>query len=60
MFCSRTCNNTINKVHEPALRITLDNNIDSFVDLQAGSQDMKNHHQSIHILITELLKVVNN
>lgn len=31
MFCSTTSNNTINKIQEPALRIILANNIESFV-----------------------------
>ena len=60
MFCSRTPNNGINKVHERALRIALDNNIESFLELLGKSQVVTNHQQNIWILMTELFKVVNN
>ena len=40
---SRASNNTINKIHERALRITLDNNNESFVEPLARSQDMKSN-----------------
>ena len=40
---SRASINTINKIHERALRITLDNNNESFVELLARSQDMKSN-----------------
>ena len=60
MFCSRTSNNGINKVHERALRIALDNNIESFLKLLGKSQVVTNHQQNIWILMTELFKVVNN
>ena len=48
------------KIHEPALRIKLDNNIDSLVELLARSQDITNHHQDTQILMTKLYIFVNN
>ena len=56
----KNTNDAINKIHERALRIVLDNNIDGFIKLVAKSQDMTNHRQNIRILMTELFKVVNN
>ena len=59
MFCSKTSNNTINKIHKAARRITLDNNMDSFVELLARFQDI-NLHRNIQVLRKKLFKVVNN
>ena len=57
MFYSGTSDNAINKIHERALKITVDNKIGSFIELLTRSQDMTNHHhQNIKILVTELLK----
>ena len=56
MFYSRTSNNTFNKIHERALRITPDNKF----EVPTKSQDITNHHSNIQILMTEIFKVVNN
>ena len=56
MFCSRTFNNAINKIHERALRITTENNTDSFVEQLLKYQDATNHHKNIHILMTKQLE----
>ena len=56
MFCSRTFNNAINKIHERALTITTENNTDSFVEQLLKYQDATNHHKNIHILMTKQLE----
>ena len=40
--------------------ITLDKNIDSFVELLTRFHGMTNHYQNIQTLMTELFKVVHN
>ena len=60
MFCSRTSNNVINKIHERSLQVALDNNIGTFTELLAKSNDITNHHRNIQILMTEIFKIANN
>ena len=47
MFRSKTSNKTIKKINERTLWITLDTNINSFVELVTRSQDMTNHHRKL-------------
>ena len=49
MFCSGTSNNMINKIHDRALRLILQNN-----------NDTCNHHRNIQTLMVEIYKIKNN
>lgn len=60
MLCSKTSNKAIKKINERTLWITLDTNINSFVELVTRSQDMTNHYRKTQSLMTKLFKVVNN
>ena len=59
MFCSRTSNNMINKVHERALRVILDGDLSEFESLLQSNKDMWNHHKNIQSLMTEMFKIKN-
>ena len=61
MFCSRTSNNTINRIHERALRLCYDNITDkSFEELIVESKQVKIHNRNLHLLMTEVYKNLNN
>ena len=60
MFCSRTSNNMINKIHERALRLTLNDHTSDFDTLLQNSNDTCNHHRNIQTLMTEIYKMKNN
>ena len=56
MFCSRTSNNMINKIHERALQLILTDNKSDFDTLLQNS----NHHRNIQTLVVEIYKIKNN
>ena len=59
MFCSRTSNNMINKLHERSLRIILNDYSSDFNILLENNNDICNHHRNIQALLTEVFKIKN-
>ena len=57
MFCSRTSNNMINKVHERALRVLLNDHESDFETLLHINNDVCNHHRNIQTLLIEIFKI---
>ena len=60
MFCSRTSNNVINKNHERALRLILNDHTNDFDTLLQDNNDTCNHHRNIQTLVIEIYKMKNN
>ena len=60
MFCSRTSNNMINKIHERALRLILNDHTSDFDALLQNNNDTCNHHRNIQTLAVEIYKIKNN
>ena len=60
MFCSSQTNNMINKLHESALRIELNDQTSNFETLLAESRDACNYHGNIQTLMAEAYKIQNN
>ena len=54
MFCSRSCNNKINKLHERALRVVYDDYESSFDVLLNKNKSFSIHHQNIQKLMIEV------
>ena len=59
MFCSRTLNNMINKLHERSLRIILNYYSSNFNILLENNNDISNHHRNIQPLLIEVFKRKN-
>ena len=59
MFCSRSCNNKINKLHERALRLVYDDYESSFDVLLNKNKSFSIHHQNIQKLLIEVFKSLN-
>ena len=59
MFCSRTSNNMINKLHERSLRIILNDYSSDFNILLKNNNDICNHHRNIQALLIEVFKMKN-
>ena len=59
MFCSRSCNNKINKLHERALRLVYDDYESSFDVLINKNKSFSIHHQNVQKLMTEVYKFLN-
>ena len=57
MFCSRQTNNMINKIHERALRIVLNDHISDFETKLRNMNDITIHHRNIQTLMTKLFKI---
>ena len=57
MFCSRTSNNMINKVHERALKVILNNHERDFETLLQNNNDVCNHHRKIQTPLIEIFKL---
>ena len=53
-------NKTMNKIPAQPLKITLDNNISSFLELVANFKDIENHHRSIQNLMKKLFNTAKN
>ena len=60
MFCSRSLNNRLNRVHERSLRIAYDDYISSFEQLQEKDDTTNIHQQNLRTLATEMYKVSKN
>ena len=59
MFCSRSCNNKINTLHERVLRLAYDDYELSFDVLLNKNKSFSNHHQNIQKLMIEVYKSLN-
>ena len=59
MFCSRSCNNEITKLHERALRIVYNDYESSFDVLLYKNKASSIHHQNIQKLLIEVYKFLN-
>ena len=57
MFCSRTSNNMINKLHERSLRIILNDYSSDFNILLENNNHIWSHHRNIQALLTEVFKL---
>ena len=59
MFCSKTSNNIINKIHERILRFILNDHISDFDTLLQNNNGTCNH-RNIQTLMVEIYKIDNN
>ena len=66
MFCSRTSNNMMNRLHERSLRIILNDysiyillNLHTFNILLENNNDISNYDRNIQALLTEVFKTKN-
>ena len=59
VFFSRTSNNTVNKIHERALQLILNDHTSDFDKLLQNNNDSCNHHRSIRTLMIEIYKIKN-
>ena len=60
MFCFRTSNNMINKIHERSLILILNDQTSDFDRLLQNNNDTCNHHRYIQPLLIEIEKINNN
>ena len=60
MFCSKTPNNRIDKIHERALRLVYDDYETSFSDLLVTDGLFTVHHTNIQTLLLEMYKIKHN
>lgn len=60
MFCNRSENNRINRLHERALRLVNSDNNSTFEELLVQSRDVTIHHSNIQKLVTEVYKFSNS
>lgn len=60
MFCPRTSSNMLKKIQERSLRVILDDGVNSFADMLGQNVDIAKHQLNIQVLMTELLKIMNN
>ena len=59
MFHNRKLNNKINKLHKRCLRIVYSDSSSSFEELLETDNSVSVYHRNIHVLATELYKIVN-
>ena len=59
MFCSRTSQNLINKLHEWSLRTILNDYLSDFNILLENNNDICNHHINIQALLIAVFKIKN-
>ena len=59
MFCDRTLNAKINRLHERALRIAYNDYISSFEDLLVKDGSVTIHEKNLRSLVTEMFKIKN-
>ena len=57
MFCSRTSSNMINKIHERALGVILNDHENDFQTLLHNNNDLCNHHGNIQTPLIEIFKI---
>ena len=60
MMHNRTLNNKINKLHERARRVALDDDISSYSDLLVKSESYTIHERNLQKVVTLMYKVKNN
>ena len=60
MFCSRTLNNRINKLHERGLRLVYKDSLLTFEELLRKDNSFTIHHRNLQRLATEMFKIENN
>ena len=60
MLHSRALNNSINNIHEKALRLTYKDNKSSFKQLLEKEHSVTVHQKNLQVLVTEIFKVKNN
>ena len=59
MFCSKTSNNIINKLHERSIRTILNDYISDFNILLENKNGIRNHLGNIQALLIEAFKMKN-
>ena len=60
IFCSRISNNMINKVHEGALRLILNDHTSDFDTVLQNNNDSFSQYRSIQTLMVKIYKLKNN
>ena len=60
MFCNKTSNNQINKIHKCSLRLAYEMQDGNFEDLLLKDNSWNVHESNIHTLLIEIYKSINN
>ena len=60
MFCNKTTNNQINKIHKRSLRLAYEMEDANFEDLLLKDNSWNVHENNIHTLLIEIYKSINN
>ena len=60
MFCSRTINNKINKLHERCLRLIYNDKSSTYQELLTCDRSVTIHQRNLQILALEMFKVLQN
>ena len=60
MFCSRTLNHRINRLHERALRIAYDDYLSDFEELLIKDNTVTIHKRNLRKVAIEMYKILNN
>ena len=60
MFCSRSLNNLINRIHERALRLILNDNVSTFQDILEITKEKMIHQNNLKNLAKEIYKFFND
>ena len=60
MFCSRSLNNLINRIHERALRSILNDHVSTFQDILEITQEKMIHQNNLKNLAKEIYKFFND
>ena len=60
MYCSRTMNTKINRIHERALRLVYQDYASTFEELLMKDNSLCFHHRNIHQVAIEMYKVKND
>ena len=60
MYCSRTMNTKINRIHERALRLVYQDYTSTFEELLIKDNSLCFHHRNIHQVAIEMYKVKND
>ena len=60
MFCNKTSNNQINKIHKRTLRLVYEMEDANFEDLLLKDNSWDVHENNIHTLLIEIYKSINN
>ena len=59
MFCNKTSNNQINKIHKRSLRLVYEMQDANFEDLLLKDNSWNVHENNIHKLLIEMYKSIN-